>query len=71
MCVFFAHIFTYIAYAGDSLFRALTIEKSGGLFEREPLGLDNEQVEEDQFKGNPAAIDNLWNKLNKVEGGRT
>jgi hypothetical protein len=37
----------------------LTIEQGSGLFECASLGLDDEEVHEDELKGDPATVDDL------------
>ncbi len=43
----------------DMLSRFFSIEKSCSFFERPVLGLDDEEVQEDQLEGEPTAVDNL------------
>lgn len=43
----------------DMLSSFFSVEESCSFFERPVLGLDDEEVQEDEFKGEPATVDNL------------
>ena len=43
----------------DRALGLLAVEQRGSLFERETLGLDDEEVQERELKREPAAVDNV------------
>lgn len=53
---------------GDSIGSLLTIEQRSGLFKCEVLGLNNEEVAENELEGEPYTVDNLNNMLKAALG---
>lgn len=46
----------------------LAVEQGGSLLERETLRLDDEEVEEDELEGDPAAVDDIVLPAQIIEG---